>query len=110
MAKNVKESLTLELTIPDEFMQRKCGGCGKIDHGKHFKKCERCESIYYCRRKCQRKHWKKHKKSCRSMKVVKVSNRRWDEGKKVKWDYEKVMQLYAKTFNLTAAELEEYAI
>jgi hypothetical protein len=38
-----------------------CAACGSITE----KKCGRCEKVYYCKRECQKKHWKAHKKECR---------------------------------------------
>ncbi len=28
-------------------------------------KCAGCRQIFYCRRECQKKHWKKHKNECK---------------------------------------------
>jgi hypothetical protein len=37
-----------------------CGCCSKFA----TKKCEKCESVYYCSKDCQRLHWKEHKQLC----------------------------------------------
>ena len=38
-----------------------CQTCGK----EGFKRCSRCEAVYYCGRECQIKDWQKHKPICR---------------------------------------------
>ncbi|KAK2161259.1 hypothetical protein LSH36_119g01005 [Paralvinella palmiformis] len=38
----------------------KCVMCG----APASKRCSRCQNEWYCRRECQVKHWKKHKKAC----------------------------------------------
>jgi len=45
-----------------------CGNCKKIQTPGQirFKKCARCEMIFYCSRECQVDHWKPcHKKKCK---------------------------------------------
>ena len=39
----------------------KCANCNKDGCTKG---CGRCNSMFYCSRKCQTSHWKHHKKSC----------------------------------------------
>jgi len=34
---------------------------------KKFKRCSRCKSTYYCNAKCQKNHWKTHKKKCKKV-------------------------------------------
>ena len=42
-----------------------CGFCGAVQDAEKILKCSRCRSVYYCNRKCQKKHWKKeHKDKC----------------------------------------------
>lgn len=42
-----------------------CGKCSRLEQkSEKFKKCARCKSTYYCGRECQKKDWKRHKKSC----------------------------------------------
>lgn len=48
---------------------------GLLCHGsncdsKGTKKCSGCCSVRYCSRTCQRKHWSKHKKQCKRMRVM----------------------------------------
>ena len=33
-----------------------------------LKACERCQSVRYCSKACQKKHWKQHKKDCKKLK------------------------------------------
>jgi hypothetical protein len=40
-----------------------CQTCGK----EGYKKCSRCEEVYYCGRECQIKDWQKHKAVCRKI-------------------------------------------
>jgi hypothetical protein len=49
----------------------KCAGpeCDVVGvHGTNMKlgKCSGCQSVYYCSQECQKRHWKVHKKVCRS--------------------------------------------
>jgi len=41
-----------------------CANCNEILES-NLKKCSRCKLKYYCSRKCQTKHWKKHKIKCK---------------------------------------------
>eukprot|EP01032_Pedospumella_encystans_P007897 gene7897-9414_t len=46
-----------------------CLNCSKIEEtGVKFKKCGKCEGVVYCGRKCQKAHWKEHKKECEQLK------------------------------------------
>ena len=40
-----------------------CAECGK-NEGISLKACMSCRLVKYCNVKCQRNHWKKHKKKC----------------------------------------------
>lgn len=42
-----------------------CRHCSK--RGKGYAACARCLTAHYCSRECQKKDWKKHKKSCSPM-------------------------------------------
>lgn len=54
-----------------------CGGCkekeasplgpGSTSAAERFKKCARCRQVYYCSVECQKKHWKTHKKHCKTI-------------------------------------------
>jgi len=37
-----------------------CGSCSKFA----TQKCEKCESVYYCSKECQKLNWKEHKQLC----------------------------------------------
>ncbi len=47
-------------------MSKLCAVC----HGTAGKKCGKCDTVRYCSRKCQRKHWKSHKKICASFQAT----------------------------------------
>ncbi len=40
-----------------------CASCGRL--ARTF--CSSCKHVFYCRRECQRGHWKDHKEDCRAM-------------------------------------------
>ena len=42
----------------------RCFECGR--HGHNLPRCRQCSQAYYCGADCQRKHWPKHKRSCRA--------------------------------------------
>ena len=45
-----------------------CAQCHQIrkPNSNKLKKCKKCESVYYCNRKCQKKHWiSTHKAECK---------------------------------------------
>jgi hypothetical protein len=48
---------------------RCCSFCklAKDSQRRPLKKCARCQSVFYCDRICQKKHWKAHKKECASL-------------------------------------------
>ncbi|XP_068451382.1 zinc finger MYND domain-containing protein 10 [Clinocottus analis] len=54
----------MESLLPEK---PKCGCCGK----EAAKRCSRCQGEWYCHRKCQVKHWSKHKRACQLMTEVK---------------------------------------
>ena len=41
-----------------------CAACGKA---KANKVCSRCKETFYCSAKCQKEHWKQHKRKCRDL-------------------------------------------
>jgi hypothetical protein len=45
-------------------LRKACAQCKKA--GK-FKACVRCSSVCYCNKKCQKAHWKVHKKQCANL-------------------------------------------
>ena len=44
-----------------------CSNCGETDD---LKGCNSCRCIRYCSAKCQKKHWKAHKKECKRIEAV----------------------------------------
>ncbi|EEH47199.2 uncharacterized protein PADG_03297 [Paracoccidioides brasiliensis Pb18] len=50
----------------DKFRKSKCEACGaeKSVHGRALLSCAQCLMVRYCSSKCQRTHWKVHRKSC----------------------------------------------
>ena len=43
-----------------------CGHCGVAPAaGERFKKCARCEAVFYCGPECQKAAWKLHKRACK---------------------------------------------
>eukprot|EP01083_Nonionella_stella_P024937 68671_1 len=46
---------------------RSCGYCKAIKS--KMQRCSRCNKMYYCNAKCQRPHWKIHKKHCVPLKT-----------------------------------------
>ncbi|XP_018019146.1 SET domain-containing protein SmydA-8 [Hyalella azteca] len=46
-----------------------CAGCQQ----EASQRCANCRQVYYCRRECQRGHWKDHKNDCKPFKVEKNS-------------------------------------
>jgi len=50
--------------IKKKDMNRRCS-CGKWENAKLFKKCSRCENIYYCSKECQVADWSEHKQFCK---------------------------------------------
>lgn len=41
-----------------------CAGCFQEAKTDDLKSCSACHAVRYCSRSCQKKHWKKHKKTC----------------------------------------------
>jgi MYND finger len=55
---------------PQAFPDRrhKCAKCGvEAPAGKEVKKYQKCMMATYCSRECQRAHWRKHKKVCKTI-------------------------------------------
>jgi hypothetical protein len=59
--KNMQHTRDLSIVLEKEIRcdRPECDNIGGT------KLCTRCESVRYCSRKCQRAHWKKHKKQCK---------------------------------------------
>ena len=50
----------------DDSTNKVCGSCGQDGL---LLKCGGCKSIWYCDVKCQKKDWKRHKSTCRKLKI-----------------------------------------
>ena len=60
---NTKIALQPGGSVPATKM---CGRCGVAPAaGKRFKKCARCEAVFYCGPTCQKAAWKLHKRACK---------------------------------------------
>ena len=52
----------------DTTMPKTCNGCGSTTNLSHIKQvCSGCQSVRYCGKRCQRKHWKSHKVLCQAI-------------------------------------------
>lgn len=49
-------------TMSTTELAQVCAKCNNTEG--ELKKCTKCKSVLYCNRKCQRAHWKEHKKQC----------------------------------------------
>merc|ERR1739848_318675 len=50
----------------------KCDFCSKDPPpGSKFSRCSSCQSVRYCSRECQKKHWKTHKVDCKKKRAAK---------------------------------------
>lgn len=47
----------------------KCQKCRRKEGENKFKTCNRCKSVFYCSRACQKCDWESHKKNCISFKM-----------------------------------------
>ncbi|MCX5925605.1 MAG: zinc finger MYND domain-containing protein [Candidatus Dependentiae bacterium] len=58
----------VEVTQP---LKVKCSKCLELEESPEnkFKKCSKCESVYYCSRDCQVAHWPQHKQVCKAPEV-----------------------------------------
>lgn len=52
----------------------KCNQCGNDNTitAAKMKSCSACKLVFYCNQKCQRKHWKLHKKKCNYKKNIDI--------------------------------------
>ena len=57
---------------PYDFYAERCKGpgCDKanddLEEGATLKKCAKCKDVSYCSKECQKAHWTKHKKLCKT--------------------------------------------
>ena len=45
---------------------QQCKTCGKSGH---WQRCTGCKVVFYCSTKCQKAHWKQHKKKCKAFRA-----------------------------------------
>ena len=60
---NLCEFLDSTMSLTEEVVPL-CSGCLKQKDGVKLQSCSGCFKAKYCSRKCQKKHWKLHKKVC----------------------------------------------
>jgi ankyrin repeat protein len=56
--------LTTGLPPPELYKELQRGGCAFCQNTGKLLKCARCVVVWYCCQKCQRSHWRIHKKTC----------------------------------------------
>jgi len=60
-----KDPQKIEWLTPHRLLVR-CANCDKKEKSvKEFKKCTRCNSVYYCSKACQKANWPSHKITCK---------------------------------------------
>ena len=60
----IKTVVNHQKTIFEIQDERICGFCGQDGADVHYLKCGQCRRIRYCRKSCQRAHWKDHRTVC----------------------------------------------
>lgn len=61
----INRIISLENIISNIKCDKMCNFCKRLCPT--TKRCSGCRSVYYCKRKCQEKDWKGHKKYCVSI-------------------------------------------
>jgi MYND finger len=57
---------------PYDFYAERCKGPGcnkakeELEEGVNLKLCAKCKLVSYCGKECQKAHWPKHKKQCKT--------------------------------------------
>ena len=52
----------------------KCASCNSTESAiNEYKACARCGKVFYCKKSCQKSHWKSHKKVCNKWKIKQMS-------------------------------------
>ena len=60
----IKTVVNHQKTILEIQDERICGFCGQDGADVHYLNCGQCRRIRYCRKSCQRAHWKDHRTVC----------------------------------------------
>ena len=63
-----KDENTEDAEENNEAPTKLCSACDKESDA--LMKCRACKCVWYCDKKCQNKHWKEHKKECKSIKII----------------------------------------
>jgi len=60
----------------DQFMEEpKCADCGEPAK----QRCSKCKGEWYCSRECQLKKWKEHKKMCKMLEEMHITEQKRSE-------------------------------
>ena len=57
-----------------------CNCCHKVEGNLKFKQCNGCKAVRYCSGRCQKAHWKTHKKICQVIQELSKLNKQQDIG------------------------------
>ncbi len=94
-----------------------CYNCNKSNLSSNFqdnlKVCSRCHRAFYCSRKCQLDHWKKHKKTCEQLSKSEIKTSEAND--QVLWTFAKtnhidIMIQIAKVCNDTGLEKSDLLV
>ena len=55
-------------SVKQKLRPIRCDFCHKPEKKKKLKTCGRCQSVFYCSRKCQKSAWTCHRKQCKKLK------------------------------------------
>ena len=57
-----------------------CNCCHKVEGNLKFKQCKGCKAVRYCSEKCQKAHWKTHRKICQAIQELSKLSKQQDIG------------------------------
>ena len=57
-----------------------CNCCHKVEGNLKFKQCKGCKAVHYCSERCQKAHWKTHKKICQAIQELSKLSKQQDIG------------------------------